>query len=531
MPGSKNSELSRSFEPLLAFLLLAILSLIAVAWFFQQGCLLYYGDAQAHLNIARRMVDSRTPGYYQIGTVWLPLPHLLMLPFVQNDAWWRSGLAGAFASSLCFVAAGVFLFLAARRVFESRGAAVTTLCVFALNPNLLYLQSIPMTEPLFFAALAAVLYFTVRFHATQSAGSVLGAGLAALAATLTRYEGWFLIPFVTLYFILAAKRRRFLFAVLFGLLASLGPLYWLAHNWWCYGDFLEFYRGPYSAKAIYQRALEGGMARYPGDHEWRKAWLHFRSAVQLCAGLPLVWLGLAGAVAATFKRVFWPLFLLALPGAFYVWSIHSGGTPIFVPHLWPNTYYNTRYGLSALPALAMAAGALVAVAPRRARAVAALAVIAVAVSTWIRDPRPDAWICWKESAVNSEARRAWTKQAADFLRGRYQPGTGIFMSFGDLTGILQAADIPLRETLHDGNVPHWEGALARPDLYLSEEWAVAISGDKVSDTIVKASRTGPHYRCVRTIALKGAPVIQIYRFSSAGDLLSRERVRAALEDR
>ena len=83
-----------------------------------------------------------------------------------------------------------------------------------------------------------------------------------------------------------------------GAVASLGPLYWLAHNWWYWGDCLEFYRGPYSAKAIYQRALAGGMAKYPGDHEWGKAWLYFRDAVMLCAGRPLAWLAMAGAIAA-----------------------------------------------------------------------------------------------------------------------------------------------------------------------------------------------------------------------------------------
>ncbi len=69
-----------------------------------RATLLYYGDAEAHLNIARRIVDSRTPGCDQIGTVWLPLPHLLMLPFVRNDWLWRSGLAGAIPSAICFVA-------------------------------------------------------------------------------------------------------------------------------------------------------------------------------------------------------------------------------------------------------------------------------------------------------------------------------------------------------------------------------------------------------------------------------------------
>ena len=108
---------------------LAVLSFTAARWCLARGYTLYYGDAEAHLNIARRILDSRTPGPEQIGTVWLPLPHLLMLPFVMRDAWWRSGMAGVIPSAICFVLAGTFLFAAARRVMRpiggvGRGAAV-----------------------------------------------------------------------------------------------------------------------------------------------------------------------------------------------------------------------------------------------------------------------------------------------------------------------------------------------------------------------------------------------------------------------
>src|ERR1700694_5606477 len=82
---------------------LAALSAAAIAWFHSRGYILYFGDAECHLNIARRMVDSRTPGYDQVGTVWLPLPHWAMLPFVRVDALWFSGLAGAIPSGIAFV--------------------------------------------------------------------------------------------------------------------------------------------------------------------------------------------------------------------------------------------------------------------------------------------------------------------------------------------------------------------------------------------------------------------------------------------
>jgi hypothetical protein len=518
MSASRSSKTSRNsrtawtvVETLLVALLLAGLSLGAVAYHYRRGHITYYGDAEAHLNIARRVTDSRTPNWEQMGTVWLPLPHLLMSPLARQDRLWRNALAGTIPVAACFVIAGVFLYAAARRVYPGRAAAVAAVCLLALNPNLLYLQATPMSEPVMLAALAALLYFTVRFRQTQGLGAALGAGLAALAGTLTRYEGWLLIPFVVGYFLLAAKRRRLLWALLFGAVASLGPVYWLGHNWWYYGNALEFANGPYSALAIYRRALAQGMARYPGDGDWLGAWTQYRAAVRLCAGAPLYWIGIAGVAAALFRGARWAAGLLALPPAFYVWSIQSSGTPVFVPELWPHTYYNTRYGLTALPLLALAGAAWAALAPRRLRVWAALAVVGLSVAPWLAYPRPEAWITWKESQVNSEGRRAWTREAAEYWRTQTGPGDGIFMCFGDLTGILREAGLPLAASLHEGNHPEWEAAVGRPDLFLRERWAVAISGDQVATAVLRAGRSGPKYECVKRIALKGAPVIEIYR--------------------
>jgi hypothetical protein len=507
MPVSRNSKAVPNSEAGAAIAVAALAALIggaALLFFFLNGSTLYFGDAQAHIDIARRVIDTRTPSGEQIGTVWLPLPHLLMIPLVWHPALWRNGLAGAIPSSAAFVAAAVFLFLAARRTL-GHAPAFAAAGLFALNPNMLYLQSAPMTEALFAATLAALLYFTLRFRQTQELRAAALAGAAACAATLTRYEGWFLLPFVSLYILVTARRKRFLAAALFASIAAVGPLAWLAHNWWYWGDALEFYRGPYSPRAI-QRGLP-----YPGYRDWSLAWLQYRTAIRLCVGSPLCWLAAAGAAAAAAKRVFWPLFLLALPPAFYVWSMQSsGGSPLFVPVLWPFSHYNTRYAIAALPLLAFAAASLVAVVTPRLRAPAALVIVAAAVAPWILHPKSDDWVVWKESQVNSIARRAWTAQAAAFLQPRYRRGSGIFTSFGDMAGIYALAGIPLRETLTGDNMPQWEATVRRPDLFLWEEWAVTASGDRVEGAMQHARG----YELVREIRVPGAPAIRIYHRSA-----------------
>jgi Dolichyl-phosphate-mannose-protein mannosyltransferase len=483
--------------------LLGALVFLSAFWCFQHGYILYYGDAQAHLNISRSIVDSRTPGYDQLGTVWLPMLHVVCLPFVINDALWSSGLAGAIPVAICFVVAGLCLYLVARDFYQSSIAAAVVLACFALNPNILYLASIPMTEVVFLAGLMLMLLALFRFRTTQRKRFVLLSVAAVLSMSLTRYDGWFLIPFVSLGFGLFATNRRWPTLIVFMLIASIAPLYWIAHNWWETGRALDFYNGPYSPIAIQ------GSNPYPGYHDWKRAFLYYSAAAELCAGWPLLLLGCVGIVCAAVKKVFTPLLFLLLTPVFYIWSIHSSGaTPIHVPQLWPFTYYNTRYGIAVVPLAAFAVGAIAFALPVRLKWLAfVLPLLSVAI--WILHPSPENWICWKESQVNSVARRAWTTASADFFRANYHSGDGTLARFSDLTGIFCRARIPLAETLHEGNGPAWFAATSRPDLFHPNLWVVAQQGDLVAKAMNRT--VNAPYRIVNKIAVKDAPVIDMYR--------------------
>lgn len=478
---------------------LIAISTIAGYLFWSQGLNLYYGDAEAHLNIARRLNDSITPGYEQIGTVWLPLLHVLLIPFVRIDSMWQSGLAGVFPSAISFVLAGLFLFFAARRSFDSTAAGAVAAFAFALNPNLLYLQSAPMTESLFFACQCGMIAAIVRFSQTSSMMAVVLAGIAGCLGSLTRYDGWFLLPFAALAILITGKEKRWRAAFVFCLIAGSGAVYWLIHNRWFYSNWLEFYNGPYSAKAIQ------GDVDYGGKNDWTKAIHYYWSAARACVGLPLILTGIVGLLGVIWKRAWWPLILFAATPVFYIASLHSGGTPIHVPELWPGGHYNTRYGLAVLPLAAFAAAGLIAIIPVK-RTWVAVAVTAVTLSTWIAYPRWQNWITFQESVINSKARRAWTHETALFLKHEYKRGDGVYTTFSDVTGIYREAGIPLRETMHEGNGLTWIAALSRPDLFFWQKWAIAREGDAVSVAMRKKK-----IECVRIIRVAGAPAIEIFR--------------------
>ncbi len=468
-------------------------------WFFAaHGWLLYFGDAESHLNIARRLFDTPTPGWEQLGEPWLPLPHLITAPFAHVDALWRNGLAGSVPAAGCFVAAAGFLFCAMREIFQSWWPAWTALLVFLLNPNGLYLQSTAMSEPVFAAVLCGLLFFTTRFRRTQAWGDVVGAGICALAGTWTRYEGWFLLPFCAAYF-LVAGRRRWASAALFCAIAGVGPAAWLFYNAWLTGNPLDFYNGAGSAKAIQ------GSAPYAGFHNWRLAQLYYRTCVRLVLGPALFWIGVAGMLAALMRRAWWPVLLLGLPCGFYVWSVHSSYVPIHMPELWPHSWYNTRYALAALPLAAFAAGAIT-------RTRWGLTLAALAVLPWLTHPTPNYWITWKESERNSVSRRAWTAGAAQYLSARFQPGEHVAAEFNDTIGIFRNAGINLKQVFHPGNSLLWQAAVQRPDLFLNTTWVLCQRSP--ADPLWMAVKNDPHYRLEKSIKVAGAPPIDIYHHAN-----------------
>ena len=69
------------------------------------------------------------------------------------------------------------------------------------------------------------------------------------------------------------------------------------------------------------------------------------------------------------------------------------------------------------------------------------------------------WITWQESEINSRGRRAWTAEAAEFLRAAAGPHETFFTSFSDMTAIYRTLGIPLRDTLTGDNDPQWLMAL------------------------------------------------------------------------
>src|SRR5919201_3426935 len=154
------------------------------------GLTLSHYDARGHLVVARRVIDSITPGWQQIGAVWLPLPHLLNMLPVQIDAWYRSGFSAVAISVASIALAAWAISWMLQRITGSIVAGAAAAALLLLNPDVLYLQSTPMTEPLLFGTTFVAVALVARWLDEDPRRSARAPGWAITAACLTRYEAW-----------------------------------------------------------------------------------------------------------------------------------------------------------------------------------------------------------------------------------------------------------------------------------------------------------------------------------------------------
>lgn len=520
--------------------LAAGVSLLAFLFYFRHGDLLLYGDAVAHINIARRVFDSQTPGLLQLGTVWLPLPHLLMMPFLLSTTSWQTGIGGAIPSLIAFVVGTIGIFRLVRGSLtvgsepnsNARIAAWIAAFVYATNPNMLYMQTTAMTEPLYLALFIwSVVHFSefVRSGDRKNAkSSLMKGGWCLAAACLTRYDGWFLAGVIGLAALLVAMRSKRTLVptgvlAKFVLLAAAAPALWFGYNWAVYRNPLEFANGPYSARAIEDKVtVPGSPPPYSGWHDPKASFSYFLKAAEdnmAMGGLQRAWvllLLLGVCVLVATKRAAWPLLVLLVPIPFYVLSIAYGSVPIYLPEWWPFSYYNVRFGMELIPAFAAFFGVIVdGVGNRIPQMRQKLVVVGVAIVfvgagygfVWKAQP-----ICYREAYANSRTRIAFETALASNLQLLPRDST-ILMYLGDHVGALQRAAIALRRTINEGNHRSWvqpsdpqglwERALADPRRYAN--YVVAIEGDPVATKVRKPGLTS-----MLVIRTTGQPPATIY---------------------
>src|SRR3989344_8660520 len=345
-------------------MLLTMMAILSYMFYFNNGMSLNYNDARSHLDIARRVVEGLKPGIAQLGSVWLPLPHILMMPTVWNDFFWHTGLSGSLVSMVSFVATGYLVYLFLKQFKVGLLGQVVGVLVFATNINVLYLQSTAMTELLLLATMTAGVYGLVCWSKSSKVVDLVRSAFWVMLSTLTRYDGWFLFGFMALLigFIVLKKRKIHAiegYMIVFGTLAGFGIFLWFIWNLMIFRDPLYFIFGPYSANAQ-QAQLEAAGELVTKGNLYQSIRTYLYAMMYNSYTFPAI-IGFVGfGFLFNDKRInyFSRLAALALisPLIFNIIALFMGHSVLFLPEIKGNTWFNVRYGLMMMPSLAIAFG-------------------------------------------------------------------------------------------------------------------------------------------------------------------------------
>ncbi len=434
--------------PVLAAVVALLVGSAATYYYASHDLTLSHYDAKAHLVVARRIMDSLTPGWRQIGAVWLPLPHVLNAVPVQVDAWYRSGASGVAISMASFAMAAAALCWLVARLSASVAAAIATLAVFVWQPDLLYLQATPMTEPLLLGLTVSGVALLHHWTTTGGAGAAWPAGLVLALACLTRYEAWPITAAAGLVAWLTVWRN--------GRGAWAAATAALRVGVWPLGALLLFL--VLSKATVGEWLVTGGFyeANNPAHGNPAEALVQVGWGLGRVGGWPVAWAGAAGAVLVLVNGLVHPQrqawwFVLALAGSaalpFYAFV---SGHP-----------FRIRYMILLITAAAACIGMLVALLPKAYRGVVVLLVLAVLAV----ERRP----LGLTSPMVAEAQwdRANQRERRDVtacLQARWH-GEPILVSMGSLAHYMQETShhgFDIADYIHEGVGEIWYEALRSP---------------------------------------------------------------------
>jgi hypothetical protein len=385
------------------------------------------------------------------------------------------------------------------RLTGSVPGVIAGTALLMLNPNVLYLQSTPMTEPLLFGlsllAVAATAEWLDSGHASErvwlppSGGRGCVTASAALAAAcLTRYEGWAITGAVVALAIVVLLRRGVPFVaslragMRLGAPAAIAIAVFALNSRWVVGEWFTT-GGFFVAENV--EAM---------GHPW-VAWRQIADGLEQLSGPALVWCGYAGAlllvvVFARDKRRASLVLLLALTAAAALpMSAYLAGHP-----------FRIRYDLPLVVAAAALFAGGVSVLPRLAR----LPVALIAIGLTVMQASPFD----RDAPLIRESQREATAMAGrhavtGYLREHYD-GRTIMMSMGSLGHYmhdLSLAGFDIRQFLHEGNGEIWRFAMLNPSGHAG--WILVEENAEGGDALHHAAKRGEWLKGFEPVASGG----------------------------
>jgi hypothetical protein len=480
--------ISKHVLKILIFFLILISS-ASFIYYYQNGLGLAYNDARSHLDIGRRVVEGLKPGFAQLGSVWLPLPHVLMIPTIWNDFMWHTGLSGAIQSMVAFVGTSLLIFYFLKQIGVGLLGRLVGVLVFVANVNILYLQSTAMTELLLLGTMTAAVYELLLWFKNDNMPNLIKAAFWVMLSTLVRYDGWFLFGFAILLIAFHVFRKKGYkvtegVILFFATLGGFGIFLWFMWNLLIFKDPLYFIYGPYAAYSQQLQLEEAGNLATKGNLLFSiKIYLY---ALLYNSNVFVVILGTIGAVVFWMdKKISTPIKIAATaliaPLIFNILALFLGQSVIFIQGLSGNTWFNVRYGIMLMPSLAIFIGYLV----YRAQAFRYVIIGLLAFVLFFSLANKDA-VTIDDARVGSSQKNV--SEVSGWLKENAADKDGfVLISAASHDAIIFSSGMPMKKFIHEGTGAYWDSATTSPDRWA--RWIVMRTNDNNDLTFKLISQT------------------------------------------
>ncbi len=478
-------------ENIIGFVLFSLIAISVFEYliFYHNGLGLSYNDARSHLDIGRRVVEGLKPGIAQLGSVWLPLPHILMIPTIWNDFMWHSGLSGALQSMISFVATGLLIYFFLKELGVGIIGRLVGVTVFVANLNVLYLQSTAMTELLLIATMTAGVYELLKWFKNDNVLNLVKSAFWVMMASLVRYDGWFLFLFAGLLIIIEVFRKRGYKVtegtiILFSTLAGFGIALWFLWNLLIFHDPLYFVFGPYSAHTQQEQlAIAGNLATKGNILFAIKVYLY---SVAYNCNTFIALLGVLGAIVLWLDRKIKTSVKIAVsalfaPLIFNILSLYLGQSVLFIQGLSGNTWFNARYGIVMMPSIAIFTGYLV----QKSEKLKYVLIGLMAFVLFFSFANFDA-VTIDDARVGSSQKNV--SEVSGWLHNNAADKPGfVLISAASHDAIIFSSGLPMSKFIHEGTGAYWTSATVSPDRWA--RWIVMRTNDLNDSTFKLVSKT------------------------------------------
>jgi len=398
-----------------------------------------------------------------------------------------------------FVGTGIIIYLFLKFLGVGFFGRIMGVVVFVANINILYLQSIAMTELLLLFTMTTGVYELTKWHKNDDVLCLIRASFWIMLSTLIRYDGWFLLALTAfLVLIRTWKRQGYKAAegiiITFCTLGGFGIFLWLLWNQLIFKDALYFAFGPFSAHAQQTQLEQAGVLMTKKNLLLSvKVYLYalvFNNMMYttLISAIGAVILWLDKKISPSIR---WATIGLLAPLFFNILALYLGHSVLFIQGISGNTWFNARYGIMMAPSIAIFIGYLMDRAKTFRPILIGLYIFLLIFSFGNGDA-----VTIDDARVGSSQKNV--SEVSGWLKNNVRDKEGfILISAASHDAIIFSSGLPMKRFIHEGTGAYWKSATTSPDRWA--RWIIMRTND-LNDLTFKAVSIVPGYQKYTLVA-------------------------------